>query len=176
VLVSLSCASPAPTNFGHAVSTRKVAANGHTPADAKAIGKSRNVVTLTVTEFQECNAARAQESRQLSDESANQLQPIAAAIEREARLRGNAEASQVARSKIANARVSFRIVNIRGGHVGEIRNQQVEMRRIARRTRSEKRFGEIAVHEGDARGNTAAQRIRARDHERFSRDIGCNQA
>ena len=49
--VSLSCALPAPTNFGHAVSTRKVAANGHTPADAKAIGKSRNVVTLTVTEF-----------------------------------------------------------------------------------------------------------------------------
>jgi hypothetical protein len=176
VPVSLSCASPAPANFGHTVAPRKVTANRHAPTDAETVGESRNIVTLTVTEFQQCNAARAQESRQLSDESANQLQPIATAIKREARLRGNAEASQVARSKIANACASFRIVNIRGGHVGEIRNQQVEMRRVARRARSKKWFGEIAVHEGDARGNAAAQRIRARDHERFSRDIGCNQA
>ena len=91
-LASLSCALPAPTNFGHAVATRKIATNGYAPTDAEAIGESRNIVTLTITEFQECSATGAQQSRQFSDESANQLQAITTAIKRKARLCGNAEA------------------------------------------------------------------------------------
>ena len=62
------------------------------PTDAEAIGESRNIVTLTITEFQECSATGAQQSRQFSDESANQLQAITTAIKRKARLCGNAEA------------------------------------------------------------------------------------
>ena len=75
-LASLSCALPAPANFGHAVATRKVTTNRHAPTDAETISESGNIVTLTVTEFQECSATGAQQSWQLSDESANQLQPI----------------------------------------------------------------------------------------------------
>jgi hypothetical protein len=48
--------------------------------------------------------------------------------------------------------------------------------RIARSARCEERFGKIAMHEGDARRNTATQRIGARNDQRFARDIGGNQA
>ena len=49
--VSLSCALPAPTNFSHAVATRKVTTNRHAPTNAETISESGNIVTLTVTEF-----------------------------------------------------------------------------------------------------------------------------
>jgi hypothetical protein len=81
----------APTNFGHAVATRKITANGYAPTDAEAIGESCNVVTLTVTEFQQRSATGAQQSRQLSDKSANQFQAITATIKRKARLCSNAK-------------------------------------------------------------------------------------
>jgi len=84
-------ALPTPANFGHAVATRKVSANRHAPTDAEAIGESCNVVTLTVTEFQQHSATGAQQSRQLSDKSANQFQAITATIKRKARLCSNAK-------------------------------------------------------------------------------------
>ena len=42
---------------------------------------------------------------------------------------------------------------------------------ITWRTRRKKRLSEIAMHEGDARCNATAQRIRARDHERFAMPV-----
>jgi hypothetical protein len=56
-------ALPAPANFGHAVATRKVTTNRHAPTNAETISESGNIVTLTVTEFQECSATWAQQSR-----------------------------------------------------------------------------------------------------------------
>jgi hypothetical protein len=169
-------ALPTPTNFGHAVTARKIAANRHAPTDAEAIGESRNVVTLTVTEFQECSTTRAQQSWQLSDESANQLQPITAAIKRKARLCGNAEARQIAWRKIANACGLLRLINVRSWYIRQVCNEEIEVCRVAGCSRRKERLGEIAVHEGDARCNAAPQRIRARHHQRLARDVGGNEA
>jgi hypothetical protein len=169
-------ALPAPTNFGHAVATRKIAANGYAPTDAKAIGESCNVVTLTIAEFKECNATGAQQSWQLSDESANQLQPITAAIKRKAWLCSNAEARQVAWRKITNACGLLRLINVRSWYIRQVGNQEIEMCRVAGRSRRKEWLGEITVHEGDARCNAAAQRIRARHHQRLARDVGGNKA
>jgi hypothetical protein len=169
-------ALPAPTNFSHAVATRKITTNRHAPTDAEAIGESRNVVTLTVTEFQECSAAGAQQSWQLSDESANQLQPITAAIKRKAWLCGNAEARQIARRKIANACGLLRLINVRSWYIRQVCNEEIEVCRVAGCSRRKERLSEITVHEGDARCNAAPQRIRARHHQRLARDVGGNEA
>jgi hypothetical protein len=168
-------ALPTPTNFGHAVATREVAANGHAPTDAEAIGETRNVVTLTVTEFKECGATWAQQARQLGDKSANQFQPITAAIECEAWLCGNAEARQVAWGKVANASGGLRRINIRGWHIRQVGDQEIEVRWIAGCTRGEERLRKIALHEGDARRNATTQRSRARHHQRIARDVGGNE-
>jgi hypothetical protein len=168
-------ALPAPTNFGHAVATRKIAANSYAPTDAEAIGESRNVVTLTIAEFKECSATRAQQPRQFSDESANQLQPITAAIKRKAWLCGNAEARQIARRKIANACGLLRFINVRSWYIRQVCNEEIEVCRVAGCSRRKERLGEIAVHEGDARCNAATQRIRARHHQRLTRDVGCDE-
>ena len=50
------------------------------------------------------------------------------------------------------------------------------MRWITWCARSEEWFGKIAVHERNARRDTAAQRIGARDDQRFARDVGGDQA
>jgi hypothetical protein len=157
-------ALPATTNFGHAVTARKIAANSHAPTDAEAIGESRNVVTLTVTEFQVCSTTRAQQSWQLSDESANQLQPIATAVECKAWLCGNAEARQIARRKIANACGFLRFINVRSWYIRQVCNEEIEVCRVAGCSRRKEWLGEITVHEGDARCNATTQRIRARHH------------
>jgi hypothetical protein len=169
-------ALPTPTNFGHAITARKIAANSHAPTDAEAIGETRNVVTLTVTEFKECGAAWAQQARQLSDKSANQFQPITAAIECEAWLCGNAEARQIARRKIANACGLLRFINVRSWYIRQVCNEEIEVCRVAGCSRRQEWLGEIAVHEGDARCNAAPQRIRARHHQRLARDVGGNKA
>jgi hypothetical protein len=169
-------ALPAATNFGHAVTARKIAANSHAPTDAEAIGESRNVVTLTITKFQECSATGAQQSRQLSDESANQFQSITATIKRKAWLCSNAEARQVARRKIADACGLLRPINIRSWHIRKVCNEKVEVCRVAWCSRRKERLSEITVHEGDARCNATAQRIRARHHQRLARDVGGNEA
>jgi len=168
-------ALPAPTNFSHAVATRKITTNRHAPTDAEAIGESRNVVTLTVTEFQECSTTRAQQSWQLSDESANQLQPITAAIERKAWLCGNAETRQVARREIPNTCSIPGAINLPGWHIRQVCNEKIKVCWITGCTRRKKRLGEIAVHERDARRHTAAQRIRARHHQRLARDVCCDE-
>jgi hypothetical protein len=111
---------PASPNFGHAVATRKIATNRHAPTKAETVDESGNVITLTITEFQECGATGAQQSRQLSDESANQFQSITATIERQARLRGNAEARQIARRKIADACCCFCTIYLCGWHVRQV--------------------------------------------------------
>jgi hypothetical protein len=51
VLAALSYASPAATDFGHAVATREVAANCHAPTDTETVGDTRNVVTLAVAKL-----------------------------------------------------------------------------------------------------------------------------
>jgi hypothetical protein len=49
------------------------------------------------------------------------------------------------------------------------------VRWVAWRASGEEWFGEIAVKEGDARSNTGAQCIGARDRERLARDISCGE-
>jgi hypothetical protein len=47
---------------------------------------------------------------------------------------------------------------------------------ITRCARSQEWFGKIAVHECDTRRNTTAQRIGARNSQRFAREVGGNEA
>ena len=116
-----------------------------------------------------------QQARQLGDKSANQFQPITAAIKRKARLCSNAKVRQVAWRKIADACGCLRLINIGGRHIWQVRDQQVKVRWVAWCARREERFGEIAVHEGDARGNTGAQCIGTCNGERLARDVGCGE-
>jgi hypothetical protein len=69
-----------------------------------------------------------------------------------------------------------RRVHLVARHIGEVGEEKVEVCWVAWSARGEEWFGKIAVKEGDARSNTSAQCIGARNSERLAREIGCGES